>query len=272
MVAPRTGYQVRLRVYEGPLDLLLDLIQHNQLDIHDIPIAEITAQYMAALSAMARLDLDVASEFLVMAATLMAIKARLLLPRPAERPPDGEWEAGPDPREELARRLEEYRRVKAAAEALSRRRAAWSLRYFRPGVPGQPAGEPPGPGGEVSVADLVAAFRDVLARAGPDLPREIYRDPVPLRRQLAAVLRRLRASRHGLPFGALFRPDADRHEVVVTFLALLELTRQGRVTVQQALPFAEIWVYLRRAGDCPGRPAAGPPASRAAGGHGGGER
>lgn len=243
----RSVYTVVLDVFEGPLDLLLHLITRQQLDIADIPIARVTEQYLAYLDAMAELDLDVASEFLVMAATLMEIKARMLLPAP---PPAAEGEEEPlDPRAELVARLVEYRRYKEAAEALARRQEAWSRRVLRagPGWETGPACEGTGLDG-VTLLDLLDAFQAVLARTGPAAVREVRRPEISIRQRMAQLLRRLRRHRQGLPFSALLRGRrVTRGEVVVTFLALLECVRRGYVVVQQALPFAEIYCYLRTA-------------------------
>lgn len=242
------AYTIVLDVFEGPLDLLLHLITRQQLDIADIPIARVAEQYLTYLDAMAELDLEVASEFLVMAATLMELKARMLLPAP-QAPADGEEEAL-DPRAELVARLMEYRRYKEAAQELARRQEAWNRRVLRAGPGWEGGAAPPEDAGldGLTLLDLLDAFRAVLERAGPAAVRQVRRPEISLRQRMAELLRRLRRHKKGLPFSALFRGRRpSRTEVVVTFLALLECIRLGYVLVQQALPFAEIYCHLRPA-------------------------
>ncbi len=226
-------YRVKLPAYEGPLDLLLFLIQKDEVDIYDIPIARVTEQYIAYLDFMQELNLSLAGEFFVMAATLMEIKSAMLLPR-AEVPEGEEME---DPRAALVAQLLEYKRFKKAAERFASLEAEQALRY--------PAG---GDGrfkndefdGETIFA-LLAAFKDVLARA-PErrevMPAE--RGPT-IDEQLAYVRERLRAAGGRVLFADLFA--GARIVIVVTFLALLELLRKGECRVRQDRPFDDIWVY-----------------------------
>jgi len=226
-------YRVRLPVYEGPLDLLLFLIQKDEIDIFDIPISRITEQYVAYLELMQELDLAVAGEFFVMAATLMEIKSAMLLPR-AEVSAGEEAE---DPRAALVAQLLEYRRYKGAAGELSERESEQALKYPA-GGDGRFGAEG---GGRESLFILLDALRGVLARA-PEA-----RDVVPGRRgptleeQLAYVRRRLKSAGGRVRFDELF--EGARIVVVVTFLALLELLRVGECRVRQDRTFGEIWIY-----------------------------
>jgi len=229
-------YQVKLEQFEGPLDLLLHLIRIHEIDIADIPIATITEEYFRVLTDMQELDLQVAGEFLLMAATLIYIKSKMLLPpaEAAEAPIEEE-----DPRQPLVDMLLEYQRFKGAADDLAgleeRRRQIFTR--------GAAEDAPPGRGPlELNLFELVAAFQEVLKHAAgrPDLtltPR-----PLGVRERMVELLDRLSRERP-LLFLGLFPPDADRRTVIATFLALLELLRQGAVRVRQAAPLSEILIY-----------------------------
>ncbi len=237
-------YQLHLPVFEGPLDLLLHLIQREQLNIYDIPIALVTEQYLTYLATMRELNLDVASEFLVMAATLLAIKARMLLPKPEKTEADEEEEAL-DPRQALVESLIEYRRFKEASARLKELEEQQVLRFWRP--PGELPPMPPGISPEITLNDLVAAFRQVVESLVPEEPTMIKRDEVTLRDRMRQVLRRLASSKRGLTFGQILGPNRSRLNVVISFLAVLELIRLRRVIVQQPMPFGEMIVYYRHA-------------------------
>jgi segregation and condensation protein A len=229
-------YQVKLETFEGPLDLLLHLIRENQVDILDIPIALITEQYLGYVKLMEELDLGVAGEFLVMAATLVHLKSRMLLPpeeiAAGEEPPE-------DPRAELVDRLLEYQRFKEVAGELAAREAEQNLRHTRGGPP--LVGEVEGPL-SLSLFDLLAAFRRVLARAegGPVL--EITRETLDVGQRLLRILDALNAE-SPIPFPGLFAGQRTRPEIIVTFLALLEILRRGLASARQPEPFGEIMVY-----------------------------
>lgn len=233
------GLPVHLDNFSGPLDLLLYLIRKEEVSIYDIPIARITEQYLAYIQDLSAVDLDRAADFLVMAATLLDIKARMLLPRPPRTPAAGEEEAvADDPRLELVRQLEAYQRFREAALWLGERLAAASQVYPRGWIEVAPAGPPPLAG--AVPASLAAAFRAVLAAA--EGWREVPREEYPLRdcvRHLCATL-----ARHpgGMAFHDLFPWRPTRLQVVVTFLALLELVRLGQVAVDQDQPFGELWI------------------------------
>lgn len=236
-------YQLRLPVFEGPFDLLLHLIRENQVEISDIPIAEITAQYLDYLQAMEEMDLEIASSFVVMAATLLTIKARMLLPLPTV---DGD-EEGADARSELVHDLLEYLRFKEAAGEMSNLRALSSRRVTRPNEQelylNLFSAENPLAG--KTLADLQTAFDQVLRRAAargePIL--SIRREQVTLRDKLEQLFRLIQAQPQGVAFSAVFSSCSSRMEMIVTFLALLELARQRVIRVSQGQMFAEIYLY-----------------------------
>lgn len=237
-----TAYRVQLEVYEGPLELLYQLVEKEQIDIWDIPIARVTEQYLAYLDTLQQLNIDIAAEFLVMAARLLYIKAKMLLPRPRDASEDDPEE---DPRLDLATSLFEYKLFREAAEELARMGAGrWEL-YPRPEVfrPRQEAVYID-PAGGVSIADLARAFQKVLAAYKPPKPIPIPRIKVDVGERVAE-LRQLFARTRRIQFDKLFRGAASRPEVIATFLALLELMRQGVVTARQERPFAPIVIEAR---------------------------
>ena len=235
-------YKVNLDVFEGPLDLLLYLIRREELNIYDIPIEKVTRAYMEYLSLMRELNLDIAGEFVVMAATLMVIKSRMLLPvdrRARESGVDEEWV---DPRLDLVRQLIEYKKFKDAAGKLSEfevmRAESFDYGGGRPKFE-KTAQDARGALGNLDVFDLLTAFQEVLARAAEVPVGELkgVRWSVPDKMDL--VMRRVRAEGQ-VSFSALFTEKSPRGEVIVTFLALLELLRQHRVIVYQNAAFHEI--------------------------------
>ncbi len=235
-------YKVKLEVFEGPLDLLLYLIKKEEVDIYDIPIERITNQYMEYLSLMQLLNLEVAGEFLVMAATLMYIKSRMLLPED-QQVTDTEQEEGEDPRWELIRQLVEYKKFKEAALQLAQREAEQS-RMFPRNIGDDLAGKDNKevPLGEVSIFDLINAFNTVLKKAQEKEDfREIIEERFTVSDKIEEILYILR-DRSDLVFSEVFAKASSRAEVVVTFLALLELIRLKRLRVQQPEPFGEIHV------------------------------
>lgn len=236
-------YQLKLPVFEGPLDLLLHLIQREQLNIYDIPIALVTEQYLAYLTSMRELNLDIASEFLVMAATLLALKARMLLPKPEESAQSEDGEEAADLQRALVDSLLEYRRFKAAALALRELEERQARRFWRAAEETLPM--PPGISPEVTLNDLVTAFRSVAESLVPEEPAMIRRDEITLREKIRQILRRLSSSKRGLSFRQLLGPNPSRLNVVISFLAVLELIRLQRVIVQQPMPFGEMIVYYR---------------------------
>jgi len=234
-------YPIRLRVFEGPLDLLLHLIRKHEVDIYDIPIALITQQYLDYLDLMQELDLDVAGEFLVMAATLIHIKSRTLLPRPD--PTQDEPEE--DPREELIRRLLEHQKFKAAAELLHEKEIQRGAQWGRPdGRVAEIVGEAPEPEIEVDLFSLMAAFRQVLERAR-HRPRVLLPpEQISIETRIDQLLARL-SETEACGFEELFGDVETRAGMVVTFLALLEMIRLKRVRVFQQGNFGPIRVYRR---------------------------
>ena len=229
-------YKVKLEVFEGPLDLLLYLIKRDEIDIYDIPIEHITKQYLEYLEAFKILDLDIAGEFVVMAANLIYIKSRSLLPVHQQAPEEGVEEE--DPRWELVRQLLEYKKFKDAAAHLGEREAVQSAIYNR--IPEAPEFQGERPMAEVSIFDLINAFQKVLKRVSKteDL-REIFEENFTVSDKIEFVLKMTRA---GVPlkFTELFADSVSRTEIVVTFLALLELIRLKQLRVTQEEPFAEI--------------------------------
>ena len=236
-------YRVRLEGFEGPLDLLLHLIRRHRYDIYDIPVARILEEYLAVLEAMRELDLDVASEFLVMAATLAEIKSRMLLPRPED---SDEEEEGEDPRAELVRRLVEYERMKAAAERLGARPVLGRDVFARPWPsPDLEDVEAPEAPLEADLIQLLLAFREVLAEAPEDFVEDVARDRMSIQEAMQEILdlfRRLPPGT-GLSFRDLVPPRSPRSRVITAFLALLELVRLRAVRAVQAAPFGEIRLY-----------------------------
>jgi len=229
-------YTVRLEVFEGPLDLLLHLIRRNQVDIYDIPIATITDQYLDYLSLMKALNLDVAGEFLLMAATLLHIKSKMLLP---SSPEEEEEEEG-DPRAELVNRLLEYEKYKEAASQLHERDVLERDTF----VPGKQAEESEeGELVEVGVFELIEALRDVFNRYSPETAYDITLDRITIEERIAQVLEAVKAEGKGLLFSSLFSGASSRDDIIITFLALLELIKMRMIKVYQRVPFGPIEIF-----------------------------
>lgn len=219
--------RVQLDIFEGPLDLLLHLIKKNEVNITDIPIATITEQYLAALELMESLSLDVAGEFLVMAATLIHIKSRMLLPAGDDEPDEDQ---GIDPRDELVRRLLEYQRYKEAAGELEQREMLTRDVFIRSATPSEEVG----PRGfrEVSIFELLAALKRVIDRLPKDSVHEVTLEKITVREKMTLLLDKLRTQGSVL-FEALFSEVKTRMEVVVTFLAMLELVKVRAIRIYQ---------------------------------------
>jgi segregation and condensation protein A len=230
------NYRVQLPVFEGPLDLLLHLIKKNELNIYDIPIALMTHQYLEYLDLMKSLNLNIAGEFLVMAATLIHIKSKMLLP-PEDQEEETEEE---DPRADLVRRLLEYQQFKHAAEEFSWREEIWRDVFRRENPPTDPAQEEVVLS-EVSLFDLMGALQAVLARVPKDKVLEIIPDEVSVRQRMSQMMERLEKV-DGLIFEAFFEGEKTRAAVIVTFLALLELIRLQLASVHQIKIFETIWI------------------------------
>src|SRR3954468_3340142 len=242
------AYPVRLDKFEGPLDLLLHLIKQHKVDIYDIPITAITAQYLDYIDLMQELNLDVAGEFLVMAATLIHIKSRTLLPRvdPAQEDPDE------DPREALIRRLLEHQKYKAAAELLHERETLRSAQWTRPDGPiAEIAGEAPEPEVEVDLFSLMSAFRAVVERAKQRPKIYMPAEQMPIEDRIEQLMTRL-SETEACGFEDLFADVQSRSGLIVTFLALLEMIRLKLVRVFQAGAGGPLRVHRRaRPADAP---------------------
>ena len=238
------AYPVRLQNFEGPLDLLLHLIRQHEVNVYDIPIALITSQYLEYLDIMQELNLDVAGDFLVMAATLIHIKSRMLLPRPA---PEQLTEDEEDPRDALVRRLVAHQQFKAAAEMLHERETVRSAQWTRPdALVAAIAGEAPEPELEVDLFSLMSAFKAVLARAKQRPQVILPGEQISIEARIEQLLGRL-STTEACGFAELFDDVASRADLVVTFLALLEMIRLKVIRVYQTGPFGEIRIYRRQA-------------------------
>lgn len=238
---PPDALEVILDAFEGPLDLLLYLIRKQNLDILDIPVLEITRQYVTYIELMSTLRLELAAEYLVMAALLAEIKSRILLPRP---PPDEPGEVE-DPRMELVRRLQAYERFKTAAEQidqLPRSGRELFVAQARIDAP-PPAAQLPMPG----LRELLLAFQQVMARAELFEHHRIAREPLSVRARMSDILERL--GRGPQSFSALIDPAEGRIGVVVCFLAVLELVKSAMIELVQAAPFAPILIDTAQAQD-----------------------
>jgi segregation and condensation protein A len=232
-------FRLTLGSFEGPLDLLLHLIQSHELDILDLPIAFITEKYLGYLAMMDELALDVVSEYLVMAATLAHIKSKMLLPAPPTGQDDDPLEDQVDPREELVRRLLEYQKYKAAAEQLSSRGIAGRDVFTR----GAPAEEARGdaPLGGMTLFQLLDAFNRVLKRANAELSREITAERVTIQDRIQEILDLLKEKKR-VEFEQLFEGFVTPYDLVVTFLAMLEMGKQHLLRLFQTEPCAPIYI------------------------------
>ena len=231
---PPDALEVFLEAFEGPLDLLLYLIRRQNLDILDIPIAEITRQYIEYIELMKGLRLELAAEYLVMAAMLAEIKSRMLLPRPKTE--EGEEE---DPRAELIRRLQEYERFKKAAEDLESlprmERDTFAVELEPPRRSG------PRPQPAVSMQELLLALKDVLVRAEMFSNHHVQMEPLSVRERMTNVLGAVSMEKF-TAFSALFSPEEGKIGVVVTFLAVLELMKESLIEIVQTEPYGPIYV------------------------------
>jgi segregation and condensation protein A len=239
-VLPEDAPRILLPLFEGPLDLLLYLIKRDRIDIHDIPIAPITRQYMEYLDVMQELSLDVAGEFMVMAATLIHIKSKMLVPiEPTEAEGD---EESVDPREELVRRLLEFQRYKEAAGVLHQQAQIRAAQWTRPDtlVPSfDDAGEEML---EAGLYDLISAFKELLDRRKALIAHEVEGEGPPVEQRMEDLLAMIKEG-ESLEFLALFASLGTKPEMIVTFLALLELIRLKRVRVYQRGIFGPIRVF-----------------------------
>lgn len=248
--------QIRLAAFEGPLDLLYHLIEKNEIDIYDIPIASLTEQYLAYLEQAEDRDMDGMSEFLLMAATLLEIKSKLLLPKPKT-----EEAEGPDPREELVQKLLEYKKIKDVTDTLKEREEEAALVFYKEAdaAVAQLKQQPPQELEEllagVTMEDLYRAFQQVLARKEKTVDtvrsgfRSVQKDLFTVGEKMDYIRDLLILRPHGkTAFHSIFREKAGKMEIVVTFLALLELIKQKEVTIRQERNFGEIYMMKYREG------------------------
>ena len=237
---PPDALEVILEAFEGPLDLLLYLIRRQNLDILDIPIAEITRQYMSYIELLKELQFELAAEYLVMAAILAEIKSRMLLPRPT-----GDDEDEDDPRAELVRWLQEYERFKQAAEDmddLPRQGRDWVVAGAH--MPDRKVVQVPP---DVDLGDMLEALRDVLSRADLFSSHQVQMEPLSVRERMTSIMDRLRSSPY-LEFQYFFSPEEGRMGVVVTFLAMMELTREQVIDIIQNESMGQIYLKLPEGG------------------------
>ncbi len=232
---PPQALEVFLEAFEGPLDLLLYLIRRQNLDVLDIPLADITRQYMTYIDLMQEMQLELAGEYLVMAATLAEIKSRMLLPRAG----DGADAEESDPRAELVRRLQEYERFKRAAESIDLMprldRDIWTASAEADAR--RPAKTLP----QVTLQEMILAFRDVVARAEMFAHHQVQRERLSVRQRMSDILSSLERSTF-VEFAQLFRPEEGRMGVTVTFMAILELVREGLLDLVQAEAYGPLHV------------------------------
>lgn len=233
-----TDYKVKLEIFDGPLDLLLYLVKKDEIDIYDVSIERITGQYLAYMQLFKILDLEVAGEFVLMAANLIYLKSRSLLPA-SQQPPEESAEED-DPRWELVRQLLEYKKFKDAAVHLHQREVSQENLFGR--VVPQPDFQAERPLGELSIFDILGAFQNVLKRLNArENLREIFEENFSVSDKIELILK-LSAATPRISFDELFGSAATRPEVVVTFLALLELIRLKQLRVLQDEQFGEIFL------------------------------
>jgi segregation and condensation protein A len=238
-------YRVKLSNFEGPLDLLLFLIKKNEVDIYDIPIAEITRQYLEYVAILQMLDLEGAGDFILLAATLIRIKAQMLLPK---TPEEGEEEEE-DPRQELVRRLLEYQRFKEVAGQLAdlevNERQFFSRGYLEADLENADLSDWTDfvreSSGNASLFDLMAVFKQVLMRIPKEIQHKVERIPITVEEQIDYILQELEINQQML-FLSLLERLPSKIYMIVTFIALLEMIRRGLVVATQSGPFGEIWI------------------------------
>lgn len=231
-------YKVELDTFRGPLDLLLYLVKRHEVDICDIPIARVAEQFLAYLNVLQTIDVEWAGEFLVLAATLMEIKSRMLLPRPEEQ-----GDAEEDPRQELVKQLLEYKKYKEAATLLEAHAQRQLLRL--PRVP-EPLDRPdPGkqPLRQVELWDLVSAFGRLLRETAALQPQAIVLDDTPQQVHMERIVQRLRQAGR-LPFSEVFDPPHTRGRLLGLFLAMLELIKGRTIAVDQDRAYGDLWLSL----------------------------
>lgn len=226
------SYVLHLDVFEGPMDLLLYLVKKNNMDIMDIAVSDITREYIAYLDMLQKLNLDSAGEFLVMASTLMQIKARMLVPQPEKVE-----EEGPDPRAELVAKLLEYQKYKEAANVLSEKYVVQREVYYRQ----EPQFSQDEYILEANIFDLLGAFRNILARAKEEVKEILYED-IPIETKIREILAALEQKEY-MTFEELFVGETSKADLIAAFLALLELIRTKQIIARQAKVFSNVRIY-----------------------------
>jgi segregation and condensation protein A len=242
-VAEDADYKVGLDIYNGPLDLLLFLIRERELDIHDIPIAEITEQFLAHLEVVKRIDVDRAGDFLLMAATLMLIKSRMLLPGPIE---EDEHDEELDPRTDLVRQLLEYKQFRDASHGLALAERIRDLRFE--GALDGPAETGPDAGkllADVGVGDLLLAFERMMRETLAEVDHQVFREELPLRDVEERIAAQLEAAAGPVSFRDLFAERRDRLYIVSVFLCLLEMLKRKRIELDRGRDIVDLLIRLR---------------------------
>lgn len=234
----RDSYRVKLEIFEGPMDLLLYLIKKDEIEIKDIPIAHITKQYLEYLTLMRELDISIAGDFLVMASTLIYIKSKMLLP-PAPKI-EGEEDLVEDPRAELIERLLEYQKFKSAAQMLHSRGEIESASFPR----GQLETDKSNPEVSATVFDLLRVFREILKRVESEAQMEIQREEVTMAEKLAQINARLESGEE-INVREIFELSRTKRELILTFLAFLELVKEFRIHLTQRELFGDIFARKR---------------------------
>ena len=237
---------IKISEFEGPLDLLLHLIRQNKMDIYDIPIADITQQYLDYLHSMQALKLDIAGDYLVMAATLMTIKSRDLLPQP--EPEDDDQDEDEDPRDSLVAELLAYKVYQEAAGELRVKEQARHQHFTREAMLVPTDLSAPKLTAGITVADLQAAFHQLVVkrRRVQPLIRTIVAENISIDERMNQITVRLQQRPEGLAFSDLFTVSASDEMLVTTFMAVLELTKQDQLTLEQSAPLDPIHLYLRQ--------------------------
>jgi len=242
MTIPQGKYKIELEIFEGPLDLLLYLIRKNEVDIYDIPIEKITAQYLHYLELMKMLNLDIAGEYLVMAATLIYIKSKMLLP-PEQRVTEEGEEVEEDPRADLVRQLLEYKRFKELAQFLHQRETEIGKSYTR-GVSEDTLPKEELNLGEISIFELISAFNQALERLEVQKVKDLPEETFTVEEKIGYLMKLLKEKRR-LNLTEILSRMNTRVEIVVTFLALLELVKQGKIRFTQKKLFEDIFIEGR---------------------------
>lgn len=241
-------YRVKIDAFEGPLDLLLHLVNRLEIDIYDISVSEITDQYLDFIHRMKELQLDVAAEYLLMASTLLAIKSQMLLPAREDEPLDEEFaaEPEPDPREALIHRLMLYRKYKLAAEQLRKRGDRWKYTYSKPAEPLEAKTKPLT---DASLYDMLSALHKLVKRKQLRVPRQtkLQRREISVQSRMEEIMAALNESSGRKSFFE-FYSSPDRTVIVTTFLAMLELMKNQQITCEQEDNFKNIVIYRIDAG------------------------